>query len=53
MIQTFPLDGSPELMVSNILDILDATNRRIDAVEATSGAGTNAASCLANGIQPD
>lgn len=55
MIQTFPLDAteSPELTASRMLDILDAMNRRMDAIESAASRTANVASCLANGINPD
>ncbi len=53
MIQTFTLAGHPELMVSKILDILDAMNRRMDAIELGVARTANTVSCLANGIKPD
>jgi Ca2+-binding EF-hand superfamily protein len=34
MIQTFDLGASPELLASQLLDILDAINRRMDDMEA-------------------
>lgn len=36
MIQTFPLSGSPELMASRILDILQTMNERMDHIEETA-----------------
>lgn len=55
MIQGFPLDAaeSPELTTSRLLDILQAMNERMDAIERTASTAANTASCLANGIQPD
>lgn len=53
MIQRFDLAGHPELVTSRILDILQALNERMDAIEQSSARAADVASCLANGIKPD
>jgi len=53
MIQTFDLGASPELTTSRILDILQAVNERMDAIELLASHAANVAGCLANGIKPD
>lgn len=53
MINGFPLEDSPELTTSRLLDILTALNNRMDSLEKSINCTHNIASCLANGIKPD
>lgn len=53
MIQTFPLDASPEMIASKLLDILQAMNERMDQIEGLALDSNARLQCLANGIKPD
>lgn len=53
MINRFDLKANHAFAISDLLDILQALNSRMDAIEANLKGASDTAGCIASGIQPD